>query len=97
MRVLDVRQDGLIEYDEFVASVAAEQSKLTDAKLQAAFSYMDSDSDGVVSTGELAGFKNLESVNPEAASHRQLHVLGLGRRRVHGEPAGLWGLRNLEF
>ena len=50
MEALDVRQDGLIDYDEFVASVAAEQSKLTDAKLQAAFNYMDSDSDGVVCT-----------------------------------------------
>ena len=55
MQALDVRQDGLIEYDEFVASVAADQSKLTDAKLQAAFTYMDSDSDGVVSTGIVPG------------------------------------------
>ena len=51
MKTLDVRQDGEIDYDEFVASVAAEQSKLTDAKLRAAFDYMDADSDGVVSSG----------------------------------------------
>ena len=51
MKTLDVRQDGEIDYDEFVASVAAEQSKLTDAKLQVAFDYMDADSDGVVSKG----------------------------------------------
>ena len=51
MKTLDVRQDGEIDYDEFVASVAAEHGKLTDAKLQVAFDYMDADSDGVVSRG----------------------------------------------
>ena len=57
MQTLDVRQDGEIDYDEFVASVAAEQSKLTDAKLQAAFDYIDSDKDGVVSRGGSASMR----------------------------------------
>ena len=68
MQTLDVRQDGEIDYDEFVASVAAEQSKLTDAKLQAAFDYIDSDKDGVVSRGQAA--------NPES------HTLKM--RLLHG-------------
>lgn len=59
MKTLDVRQDGEIDYDEFVASVAAEQSKLTDAKLQVAFDYMDADSDGVVSKGALRPMQRL--------------------------------------
>lgn len=46
LRALDGHQNGLIEDSEFLASVVAEQSTLTDGKMQADFSYMDSDSVG---------------------------------------------------
>ena len=71
MKTLDVRQDGEIDYDEFVASVAAEQSKLTDAKLQVAFDYMDADSDGVVSKGAASAQSKLGSYCRHERQHRK--------------------------
>jgi len=50
---LDVNHDGQVNYEEFVASAAAQQNLLTDAKLTAAFDLIDSDGDGIISKEDM--------------------------------------------
>lgn len=50
---LDVNRDGKVNYEKFVASAAAQQNILTDAKLSAAFDLIDADKDGIITKEDL--------------------------------------------
>ena len=44
----------MVEYDEFLAAALEEQELVTEARLRAAFNFLDRDGDGCISAQELA-------------------------------------------
>lgn len=45
---------GVVDYEEFLAAALEEQQLVTEARLRAAFNYLDRDGDGAITLDELA-------------------------------------------
>lgn len=78
VEALDLKHHGVIEYDEFLAAALEEQQLVTEARLRAAFNFLDRDGDGAITAGELAQAMSELGMEP-ADANRVLETATMGR------------------